>query len=146
MTTQTQSIARALGLLTLCVLMGGLFGVIAAMVGDIPFPDMAFMVGGFVGLISAAYNLPLLLFTDLRKSLPLSFGCTAAVVAMAGIVSPLLAMLAGCYTQIVCALASLWLFKIPDLRPPWICRGCAYDMRGIPEGTPCPECGNHRHA
>ena len=99
------------------------------------------MFGGIVGLFSSIYNIPMLLFTDLRKSLPFSFGCTAAVVAITSIVSPILAVLAGVYTQIICAIASLWLFKTPALRPFWLCQHCHYDMRGI-ESPICPECGN----
>lgn len=29
-------------------------------------------------------------------------------------------------------------------RPPWECRGCRYDLRGLPEDAPCPECGRER--
>lgn len=29
-------------------------------------------------------------------------------------------------------------------RPPWACRRCRYDLRGIPDDAPCPECGLER--
>ena len=29
-------------------------------------------------------------------------------------------------------------------RPAWECKRCRYDLRGIPEDAPCPECGRER--
>lgn len=29
-------------------------------------------------------------------------------------------------------------------RPPWECRRCRYDLRGLPEDSPCPECGQEQ--
>jgi hypothetical protein len=31
-------------------------------------------------------------------------------------------------------------------RPAWECRSCRYDLRGIPDDAPCPECGRERIA
>ncbi len=38
-------------------------------------------------------------------------------------------------------LAEAWSRFAHRRTPPWACRRCGYDRRGLPPGAPCPECG-----
>ncbi|MCA9306296.1 MAG: hypothetical protein KDA16_07170 [Phycisphaerales bacterium] len=145
MNDSDQTLGRVSVILIMSIVMGGALALISSAADGWFYPEIALMFGLFIGLFSAIYNIPLLMNTDLRKSIPLSLTASALMVWVVTLATnPFFAVLAGGCTQVVCAIASLFLFRRPDKRPHYICRNCDYDLRGITSDR-CPECGAPRH-
>jgi hypothetical protein len=101
--------------------------------------------GGFgvvAGLASILYVLPLLTWTDIRKSVPFAYGGALAVAIMASLLVksiPLPALVFVVPSHLLLCIASAFLFRRTERRA-MECPQCRYALRGV-RLVRCPECG-----
>lgn len=65
---------------------------------------------------------------------------TAPILLAVGMLNPALGIGIAAVLHVVAARIGRYFAKELDVRPPWMCRVCEYDLRGVEAGV-CPECG-----
>ncbi len=100
--------------------------------------------GACLGVVSLAYLLPLLLVTDLRRSLATVMGVSMPVGIGLGVVNPGIGAFAARLIQIAVAAGCAAGFRVIPKAFAWdgSCWECGYGRAGLPRGVPCPECGD----
>lgn len=66
---------------------------------------------------------------------------TAPVLLAVGMLNPALGISIAAVLHVVAARIGRYLARELEIRPPWMCRVCEYDLRGVEAGV-CPECGS----
>ncbi len=95
--------------------------------------------GLIFGLVSLAYVIPLLLKTDVRKSLSTVYAGTLAAGIVGLMQMPIVAFVLMGGTHVAVCIASARMFKRKP-RAVSICAFCGYSLSGL-ESSKCPECG-----
>jgi hypothetical protein len=65
---------------------------------------------------------------------------TAPILLAVGMLNPALGISLAAVLHVIAARIGRYLAKELEVRPPWMCRKCEYDLRGV-TGLVCPECG-----
>ncbi len=101
---------------------------------------MCAIAGLFGGIVSIIYVLPLLTWTDIRKSVPLVYGGSLAAAGVAGVMNKTeIGMFAIAGLHVALCIASAVLFRKTERRA-MECPQCRYMLRGVRDPH-CPECG-----
>jgi hypothetical protein len=114
------------------VMLGEPAGMVVAFV-----PMMAF-AGAGMGLLSAAYLVPMLVRTNLAVSLPVVLGASVVAGVGMGMMHPLLGAVAALVAQVSAGAAFMALAQKAGARTG--CPYCGFDCRGVRDEL-CPECG-----